>query len=67
MTRAEMITSILEDMYRFRSKAEVDKRWKGFLNRQNKPELAKIYKNRLESKKSEPASPLIAKVPAREA
>ena len=46
MTKQDMILAILEDMYRFNSKQDVDKRWKSFLNRQTRFDLYNIYTNR---------------------
>lgn len=48
MTKAKIIGEILQDMYTRSgaTKAEVDKRWSGWLKRQPKAELETIMKNR---------------------
>ena len=48
MTKAEMVNRILDDMKK-RSDTnpqEIDRRFKAYLNRQNKTDLAAIYNNR---------------------
>lgn len=48
MTRADMIKAILDDMVGESEKARhmIERRWKGWLNRQPKAELEQIMKNR---------------------
>ena len=50
MTKQELTTAILKDMYTKKGDSEtketVDKRWKAWLSRQSKNELAQIYTNR---------------------
>ena len=46
MSKKVMIEAILTDMYKHNSKDEVDRRFKGWLNRQTKGELEIIMANR---------------------
>lgn len=53
MTKQELVTAILKDMhdkasiyYTANDHKAIDKRWKGWLARQNKAELETIYTNR---------------------
>ena len=48
MTRKEMVKAILDDMDQRNdaSRQEIERRWKGWLNRQPKEELERIMTNR---------------------
>ena len=55
MTKAELVTAILNDMYLRKSiyttKEQIDKEHRAWLSRQNKATLVEIYNARMESKR----------------
>ena len=50
LTKKQMVQEILEDMYRYNPADEVDKRFKGYLGRLTKDEVAEIHRNRFENR-----------------
>lgn len=53
MTKKQMVQEILEDMYRYNPVEQVDRRFKGYLNRLPKAEVAEIHSIRCGGGKAE--------------